>query len=150
MVRPGPHVRGTGAPGRGPLYSRVFLEEIVMGAGVDGPDPTEDDPADEVGRQRRKHWDASLNCPVAGFPDVTLRQVVAEVEGAAALESEVFGVLAGRGHSPATIRTVQGYLDLQRALESRHHCSPAEPGDPAPYARRARVLEELQSRLLND
>jgi len=106
---------------------------------------------DEVGRQRRKHWQASLNRPVAGFPDVTLRQVVAEVEGGTAPDSEVSSVLAGRGHTPETIRMVQGYLDLQRALESRHDARrPAESGDRASYARRAWVLEELQSRLLKD
>jgi hypothetical protein len=45
---------------------------------------------------------------------------------------------------------VQGYLDLQRALDSRRDAHPAEPGDRASYARRAWVLEELQSRLLKD
>jgi len=140
-----------------------------MAAGPDGPEPAVEDPVDEVGRQRRKHWDASLNRPVAGFPNVTLRQVVAEVEGATAPDSAgcrapdelvvsrddrrgdaVGRFLAGRGHTPDTIRTVQGYLDLQKALESRRSSILAGPGDHASHARRAWVIEELQSRLLDD
>jgi hypothetical protein len=147
----------------------VFLEEIVMAAGPDGPEPAVEDPADEVSRQRRKHWDAFLNRPVAGFPNMTLRQVVAEVEGATAPVSAGFRApdelvvpgedrpgdavgrfLAGRGHTPETIRTVQGYLDLQKALESRRGPRPVGPGDHASHARRAWVIEELQSRLLDD
>lgn len=169
MVRLGPDVRPTGAGGRDRVYREMFLEEIVMAAGPDGQAPAVEDAADEVSRQRRKHWDASLNRPVAGFPDVTLRQVVAEVEGATAPDSEVFRApdelvvpgedrpadavrrfLAGRGHAPETIRTVQGYLDLQKALEARRGSRPAGPGAHAHHARRAWVIEELQSRLLED
>lgn len=148
MVRLGADVRLTGVGGPGRVYREVFLEESVMAAGPDGPEPAVEDTADEVGRQRRKHWDASLNRPVAGFPDVTLREVVAEVEGATA--EVVRPLLAGRGHSPETISTVQGYLELQRALESRRGSRPTGPIDHAAHARRAWVLEELQSRLLEE
>jgi hypothetical protein len=130
------------------VYREVFLEEIVMAAGVDGPEPAVDDAADEVSRQRRKHWKTSLDRPVAGFPDVTLRQVVAEAEGTTAPAVGEF--LVDRGHTAETIRVVQGYLDLQRALESRRDAPPVEPGDYVTHARRVRVLEELQSRLLED
>jgi hypothetical protein len=169
MVRLERDVCRTGAGGRGRVYREVFLEEIVMGAGVGGPEPRVDDVVDEVSRQRRKHWDESLNRPVAGFPDVTLRDVVDEVQGATASDSGVFRppdqlvvpgearpvdavgrFLAGRGHTPETIRTVQGYLDLQRALESRRRSRPTGPGAHEAQARRSWVLEELQSRLLED
>ena len=148
MVRPGADVRVTGGGGPGRVYREVFLEENVMAAGPDGPEPAVEDTADEVGRQRRKHWDASLNRPVAGFPDVTLREVVAEVEGATA--EVVRPLLAGHGYSPETISTVQGYLELQRALESRRASGPTAPSDHAAHARRAWMLEELQSRLLEE
>jgi hypothetical protein len=147
----------------------MFLEEIVMAAGPDGPEPAVEDAADEVSRQRRKHWDASLNRTVAGFPHVTLRQVVAEVEAATAPDSGVLRApdelvtpgedrpadavrrfLASRGHAPETIRTVQGYLDLQKALEARRGSRPAGSGGPAYHARRAWMIEELQSRLSED
>jgi hypothetical protein len=147
----------------------VFLEETGVDAGIDGPEPAAEDTADEVGRQRRKHWDASLNRPVAGFPEMMLREVVAEVEAATALGCGVSGApaefvvpggdlaadaasrfLAGRGHTPTTIRTVQGYLELQRALESRRDSRPASSADQASHARRASLLEELQSRLSKD
>jgi hypothetical protein len=154
MVRPGPNVRSPGAGSRDPVYREMFLEEIVMAVGPDGPEPAVEDTADEVSRQRRKHWDASLNRPVDGFPDVTLGQVVAEVEGATVPDSGDFRAvrrfLAGRGHTPETIRTVQGYLDLQKALESRRGPDPARAGDPAAHARRAWAIDELQSRLLDD
>jgi hypothetical protein len=130
------------------VYREVFLEENVMAAGPDGSEPAVEDTADEVGRQRRKHWDASLNRPVAGFPDVTLREVVAEVEGATA--EVVRPLLAGHGYSPETISTVQGYLELQRALESRRASGPTPPIDHVAHARRAWMLEELQSRLLEE
>jgi hypothetical protein len=130
------------------VYREVFLEGSVMAAGSDRPEPAVGDTGDEVSRQRRKHWDASLNRPVAGFPDVTLREVVAEVEGATA--DVVLPFLAGQGHSPETISTVQGYLELQRALESRRGSRPTGPIDHAAHARRAWVLEELQSRLLEE
>jgi hypothetical protein len=150
------------------VYREVFLEEIVMGTGLDGSGPTASDAADEVSRQRRKHWDASLNRPVPGFPEMTLAEVVAEVEAATDLDSGVFSApdelvvpgedlagavgrfLAGRGHTPATIRTVQGYLDLQRALESQREASPEGLSEGERYALRASVLEELQARLLKD
>jgi hypothetical protein len=151
------------------VYREMFLEEIVMAVGPDGPEPAVEDTADEVSRQRRKHWDASLNRPVAGFPDVTLGQVVAEVEGATAPDSGDFRAsdelivpgedrpadavrrfLAGRGHTPETIRTVQGYLDLQKALETRRGPDPAKTGEHASHARRVWAIEELQSRLLDD
>jgi hypothetical protein len=148
MVRLGPDARSTGAGGGSLVYREVFLEEIDMAAGVDALELAVEDVADEVSRQRRKHWEASLNRPVAGFADVTLRQVVAEVEGTTAVAVGRF--LAGRGHTAETIRTVQDYLELQRALESRRGSRPAGSGDHAAYARRARMLDELQSRLLDD
>jgi hypothetical protein len=150
------------------VYREVFLEEIVMAAGPDGPEPAVEDAPDELSRQRRKHWDASLNRTVAGFPGLTLRQIVAEVEGSAAPGSGVLRAsdellvagedgsadavhrfLASRGHAPETIRTVQGYLDLQKALGARRGSRPAGSGS-AYRARRAWMIEELQSRLLED
>jgi hypothetical protein len=151
------------------VYREVFLEEIVMGTGLDGSGPTASDAADEVSRQRRKHWDASLNRPVPGFPEMTLAEVVAEVEAATDDDSGVFSApdelvvpgddgaagavsrfLAGRGHTPATIRKVQGYLELQRALEAQRAASPRGLTEGERYAIRASVLEELQARLLKD
>jgi hypothetical protein len=120
-----------------------------MDAGADRLEPAAENAADEVSRQRRKHWDESLNRPVAGFPEVTLRQVVDEVEGDDRPADAVSQLLA-RGHTPETIRTVQGYLELQRALESRRGSRPVGPVDRAAYTRRAWVIEELESRLLED
>ena len=139
-----------------------------MSTGLDGSEPTTDNAADEVSRQRRKHWEASLNRSVPGFPEMTLAEVVAEVEAATDADSGVFSApdelvvpgedcggavsrfLAGRGHTPATIRKVQGYLELQRALEAQRAASPRGLTEGERYAIRASVLEELQARLLKD
>lgn len=108
---------------------------------------------DEVARQRRKHWAKSLNRPVPEFPAMTLRQLVADVlvagdEAGGALDVTEF--LTDQGHSLATIQTVQGYLDLERATELREDDESDAAPDGASGDRRLRAVEQLQAMLLED
>ena len=81
------------------------------------------DIGDEVGRQRRKRAEALLDRTVAGFDDLTLRDVVISVlaateESAEPLDVERF--LADRGHAWQTVEMVLSSLDSTR----RHPSSP--------------------------
>ncbi len=75
------------------------------------------DPAivDEVGRQRQRRAEALLDRPVAGFEDVTLRDVVISVlaatdESVEPLDVELF--LVERGHAWQTVDMVFASLDV--------------------------------------
>ena len=81
------------------------------------------DIGDEVGRQRRKRAEALLDRPVAGFEELTLRDVVISVlaateESAEPLDIEQF--LADRGHAWQTVEMVRASLE---AID-RHPSSP--------------------------
>jgi hypothetical protein len=111
------------------------------------------DGEDEVARQRRKHWAKSLSRPVPDFPAMTLRQVVADAlaasdEASGALDVAEF--LTDQGHSQATIQTVQGYLDLERATELREDDESSAAVDWASGDRRLRAVEQLEAMLLED
>jgi hypothetical protein len=78
---------------------------------------------DEVARQRRKRADALLDRPVAGFDDVTLREVLVGVLAATEESREPLDVerfLAERGHAWQTVEMVLSSLE---ALD-RHPSSP--------------------------
>lgn len=111
------------------------------------------DGEDEVARQRRKHWAASLNRPVPGFPAMTLGQIVAGVPAATAEAGGALDVaqfLAGQGHSQETIEKVQGYLDMERAMKLRGNGESCAAIDGASGDRRLRAVEQLQAMLLED
>lgn len=85
---------------------------------IGGPDS-----GDEVARQRRKRADALLDRPVAGFDDLTLRDVLISVlaateESPVPLDIERF--LAERGHAWQTAEMVLASL----AFVDRHPSSP--------------------------
>lgn len=68
---------------------------------------------DDLSRQRRKREARLLARPVAGFPELTLRQVVAAVleAGEASRQShQVERFLTEQGHSWETIEMVLAYL----------------------------------------
>ncbi len=73
------------------------------------------DSSDQVAQQRRKRADALLDRSVAGFDDLTLRDVVQSVlaatdESAEPLDVERF--LAERGHVWQTVEMVLASLDV--------------------------------------
>ncbi len=73
------------------------------------------DAGDEVARQRRKRAEGQLDRPVAGFEDLSLRDVVKSVlaateESAAPLDVEQF--LSERGHTWQTVEMVTASLEL--------------------------------------
>ena len=81
------------------------------------------DLGDEVARQRRKRAEALLDRPVAGFDDLTLRDVVVSVlaakdESADPLDVQSF--LTQRGHAWQTVEMVLASL----RLVERHPSSP--------------------------
>jgi hypothetical protein len=81
------------------------------------------DTGDEVARQRRKRADALLDRPVAGFDDVSLRDVITSVLAAAdesldPLDVERF--LAERGHAWQTVEMVLASLEITGAHPSSH------------------------------
>ena len=81
------------------------------------------DTGDEVARQRRKRADALLDRPVAGFDDLTLRDVVISVLAAmeeSATPLDVEGFLAERGHPWQTVQMVIASLEVM----DRHPSSP--------------------------
>jgi hypothetical protein len=78
---------------------------------------------DEVARQRRKRADALLDRPVAGFDDVSLRDVIASVlaandESPEPLDVERF--LAERGHAWQTVEMVLASLKITGGHPSSH------------------------------
>ena len=81
------------------------------------------DVGDEVARQRRKRADALLDRPVAGFDDLTLRDVLISVLVATEESSEPLDVerfLSERGHPWQTVEMVLASLEFV----DRHPSSP--------------------------
>ncbi len=87
-------------------------------------DPTA---GDEVGRQRQKRAEALLDRPVAGFDDLTLRDVVISVlaatdESPDPLDVELF--LVERGHAWQTVEMVYASLPVVRRHPSSFRSTP--------------------------
>lgn len=87
------------------------------------------DNGDEVARQRRKRAQTLLDRPVAGFDDLSLRDVVMSVvaateESEGRLDIELF--LAERGHAWQTVQLVNASLELI----DRHPSSPCSRPHP--------------------
>ncbi len=81
------------------------------------------DIADEVARQRQKRAEALLDRPVAGFDDLTLRDVVTSVLAATDESMEPLDIerfLASRGHAWQTVQMVIASLEVI----DRHPSSP--------------------------
>lgn len=88
------------------------------------------DDVDEVARQRRKRADAQLDRPVAGFDDLTLRDVVTSVLAATDESPEPLDVeqfLADRGHAWQTAEMVVASLEVT----GRHPSSPRSRPTPS-------------------
>ncbi len=78
---------------------------------------------DEVARQRQKRAEALLDRSVAGFDDLTLRDVVISVLAATEESRDPLDVerfLADRGHAWQTVQMVIASLDVME----RHPSSP--------------------------
>ncbi len=84
---------------------------------------------DEVARQRRKRADALLDRPVAGFEDLTLRDVLISVLAATEESPEPLDVerfLSERGHAWQTVEMVVASLKVI----DRHPSSPKSGPEP--------------------
>lgn len=108
---------------------------------------------DELTRQRRKHWNESLQRQVPRFGVTTLGDILADLLEAAADGDDSFCVtrfLTERGHSPQTICALRSYLGLERDTA-------VSGDDPArtvvrwpPGNARMRMLDRIRSMLLED
>ena len=113
---------------------------------------------DELARQRRKHWDESLQRPVAWFPATTLAEVLAEVLAAEAqaeadagetdLDFDVVQFLAAQGHCRETIDTLCSYFCLDQAAGAEGTAAVCEVIE-WPQGRQ-RMIDRIRSMLLDD
>lgn len=108
---------------------------------------------DELARQRRRHWNDSLQRPVPRFGANTLGDVLAELLEAAAEADDSFCVtsfLAERGHSAETICALRSYLGLDRDAAVSGD-DPARTVLELPHeSGRLRMLARIRSMLLED
>lgn len=88
---------------------------------------------DDLSRQRRKREARLLGGEVAGFPGLTVADVVADVLAASNEGDAAFDVpdyLMERGHTSMTIKTVVGYLQRdQPPLRAATPDAPAKGHD---------------------
>lgn len=108
---------------------------------------------DEVARQRRKHWDETLQRPVRRFPATTLGDVLSDLLEAAAAADDSFDVtafLTEQGHTTETVHALRQYL----CLEVEPDPEGAGPGCTVvrwpPAGSRERALARIRALLIDD